>query len=453
MLARILVIDSDPGTAHLIKYCLGRSVRPVELELYHPSRGLPASDVYLGKFDLIVLEYQLGLHDQTGLDWLGVLRGQQAAPAVVMLTGRGSENVAVQALKQGAHDYFNKEDLSPRRFCESIEELEKNKHAGVDGGSRSGRTRVQDTLKTHSSQMHSRVSGKGGTTRSHGPVERSASAAPRATETAGPFHVEIPGYTVLRDIGSGAMANIFLAHRNEDGLQVVLKILPFEEEENPELLKRFMREYNLLSMLNHPCVAKVFERGFAPNLAYIAMEYFPAGDLKNKLQTPTSTTVTVRYLRQIISGLGAVHAVDIIHRDLKPANILFRNENDLAITDFGIARNTRALSTLTDGHALMGTAYYMSPEVISRRRLDKRSDLYSLGVMLYRMLTRTHPYRGSSPGEVFRGHLESPIPRLPLALSVFQSVIDGLLAKDPDDRFQTTDDLLAGLEWVEQKMA
>jgi serine/threonine-protein kinase PpkA len=141
--------------------------------------------------------------------------------------------------------------------------------------------------------------------------------------------------------------------------------------------------------------------------------------------------------------------MDIVHRDLKPANILLRDNATLAISDFGVAKYLATCEILTKDNAFIGTLYYISPEQISDRRVDRRSDLYSLGVILFEMLTGTKPFHGKAVSDLFRAHLSAPIPRLPPALTVYQPVIDGLLAKDPDDRFQTTDDLLAGLEWVE----
>lgn len=258
--------------------------------------------------------------------------------------------------------------------------------------------------------------------------------------------LSVPGYTLIREIGTGGMASIFLAERHDDGQHLVLKILPFKAQENPVPFKRFMREYNLLRKLCHPHVARVFERGFASDLAYIAMEYFPAGDLKTRIKQSIDPAAAMYFLRQISLGLEAVHRIDVIHRDLKPANILFRDEQRLAITDFGIAKDTNASGDLTSANSLLGTAYYISPELITRQGLDKRSDLYSLGVILYQMLTGVLPYRGATPYEVFQAHLETPIPSLPSEISRYQSLVNTLLAKDPNDRFQSTAELLDGLD-------
>jgi serine/threonine protein kinase len=263
--------------------------------------------------------------------------------------------------------------------------------------------------------------------------------------------VRVPGYDGLHLIAKGGMATIYLAKRDGDGLPVILKVLPINEKDNSALLKRFMREYTLLGKLNHPHVARIYERGFASNFAYIAMEYFPAGDLRAQLANdPIPGCRALRYLRQMAQGLGAIHALDIIHRDMKPANILFRDDDTLAITDFGVAKSLMVKEVLTQDNTFIGTLYYISPEQIRNQQTTTSSDFYSLGVILFEMLMGNKPFYGRSPSELFHAHLNAPIPRLPPKLAAFQPLLDGLLAKDPDDRFQSTEDLLMGLDWIEQ---
>jgi serine/threonine-protein kinase PpkA len=233
---------------------------------------------------------------------------------------------------------------------------------------------------------------------------------------------------------------------------VVLKVLNLENNDDSSLLRRFMREYKLIAQIQHPNIVQIYERAFASTFAYIAMEYFSHGDLAERLKRGLDSRTAINYLHQITEGLGAAHAKGIVHRDMKPANILFRSEDSLAITDFGIAKTVESdqlKRQLTVDGALMGTLYYISPEQIMGKEADQRSDIYSLGVIMYKMLTGNHPYVGSSPTEVFEGHLSAPIPLLPEKFSSLQPLLDGLLAKDPDERFQSTDDLLMGLNWKE----
>jgi len=257
----------------------------------------------------------------------------------------------------------------------------------------------------------------------------------------------LPGYKVIDKIGEGGMANIFLAEREEDQLQVVLKVLDIANVENKDSLRRFIREYRLIGQLDHPNIARIYERAFAQSYAYIAIEYCPNGDLAQRLKKPMSTEKAVSYMRQIGEGIGAAHKVGIIHRDMKPGNILFRADDSLAITDFGIAKVLGDTSQLTEVGQIVGTMFYISPEQIRGKGVNKYSDLYSIGVMFYKMLTGEFPFYGESVEQILQAHLMDDAPRLPKELASFQPIIDGLLAKDPDERFQNAEEFIVGLEW------
>ena len=243
------------------------------------------------------------------------------------------------------------------------------------------------------------------------------------------------------------MSSIFLAEREEDQLQVVLKVLDIANVENQDSLRRFIREYRLIGQLDHPNIARIYERAFARSYAYIAIEYCPNGDLAMRLKKPLPTETAVKYMRQIAEGIGAAHKVGIIHRDMKPGNILFRADDSIAITDFGIAKMLGDSSELTQVGQIVGTMFYISPEQIRGKGVNKYSDLYSLGVMFYKMLTGKFPFYGESVEQILQSHLMDPAPKLPEELASFQPIIDGLLAKDPDERFQNAEEFIVGLEW------
>jgi serine/threonine protein kinase len=284
------------------------------------------------------------------------------------------------------------------------------------------------------------------------PTAAAPAPAPRAATggaAAPKAGARVPGYELLRRLGEGGMADVHLARRAEDGLEVALKILQLEGQEDVTLLRRFMREYSLLARLTHPNVVHIYERAFARDFAYIAMEYFPAGDLAGRIQRGVGTDTAVSYLRQIAAGLGAAHALGIVHRDIKPGNILFRDEQRLAIVDFGISRATDQSSSMSMACALLGTPAYMSPEQVRGGEADVRSDLYSVGVVFYEMLTGRKPFQAAGLGDLLDAHLYAPPPRLHAELARLQPVLDGLLAKDPDERFQSTEELLLGVDWDE----
>ncbi len=468
MLNRILIIDDSTAIKEFIKYCLSRNWPTVEIELYDPAQGLPAENFDWAQYDLLILDYQLGLADGDGLDWLKIISSYSNVPPILFLTAYSHEDIAVQAIKLGAEDYLNKDDLSAKRLSERIAIIigEEPQKTDINLAMTTGvakaviahedeKTMVVDIDMLSSaddtasmSEETLMFSPKKGTL----PEEEVTKAGDQNTksstvDTHKLIENELPGYRIIDKVGEGGMANIFLAEREEDNLQVVLKVLDIANVENKDSLRRFIREYRLIGQLDHPNIARIYERAFAHSYAYIAIEYCPNGDLSQRLKKPLPTETAVSYMRQIGEGIGAAHKVGIIHRDMKPGNILFRADDSLAITDFGIAKILGDTSELTEVGQIVGTMFYISPEQIRGKGINKYSDLYSLGVMFYKMLTGEFPFYGESVEQILQAHLMDPAPKLPKNLASFQPIIDGLLAKDTDERFQNAEEFLVGLEW------
>jgi serine/threonine-protein kinase PpkA len=240
----------------------------------------------------------------------------------------------------------------------------------------------------------------------------------------------VSGYNVVHPIGQGGQAMVYLAEREHDGLRVALKVLDKRLRADPIFRERFVREYKLLSSLNNEHVARIYDQGFAGDQAYIAMEFLPSGTLASRIHEGLSTRAALRLTLQIARALDTIHTAGIVHRDLKPSNILFRADGRPVIVDFGLAKDLGVNSTLTIAGKLLATPRYMSPEQCMGKPVDQRSDLYSLGVVVYEMLA-------GNPAELVRLHVNTPAPRLREEIAMHQPLLDRLLAKAPEDRFQS----------------
>jgi serine/threonine protein kinase len=255
----------------------------------------------------------------------------------------------------------------------------------------------------------------------------------------------VPGYNVVHIIGQGGQAQVYLAEREHDGLRVALKVLNRALRNDPVFLERFVREYKLVASIDSQYVARIYDQGFSGDHPYIAMEFLPSGTLASRIREGLTTRATLRLVTQIAQALAAIHARGIVHRDLKPANILFRADGRPVLVDFGLARDMTISSTLTVAGQFLATPRYMSPEQCLGRSVDARSDLYSLGAVLFEMMTGKKIYDGANSADVIAMHVSAPVPQLAELLSVHQPLLDGLLAKEPADRFQSAAEVLEHL--------
>jgi hypothetical protein len=256
----------------------------------------------------------------------------------------------------------------------------------------------------------------------------------------------IQGFTPVKPLGSGATANVCLCERVSDKQQVVLKVLKGEGSGDSDLLSRFVQEYFAASSIDSPYVAKVFEHGFTDSHAYIVMEYFPAGDLRARVaRDRPNVEESLIIVGSILSALTSVHAAGIIHRDLKPANVMFREDGTIALVDFGSARRDADPVARTLAGVVIGTPYYLSPEQALGGTADERSDLYSVGVMFYELLTGQRMYAAASLVGLFEMHKNAPIPKLPENLSRHQRFLERLVSKKPEERYPSASEAFTAL--------
>src|SRR5438128_7142647 len=257
-------------------------------------------------------------------------------------------------------------------------------------------------------------------------------------------------YRIIRKLGSGGMANVYLAEDQELGRRVAIKILNDRHAGDEQFVERFRREAKNAASLSHPNIVSIYDRGEAEGTYYIAMEYLEGRSLKELILSrgPAPASVAIDYARQILSALRFAHRNGIVHRDIKPHNVLVDAEGRVKVTDFGIAR--AGASQMTEAGSIVGTAQYLSPEQARGTDVDQRSDLYSLGVVLYELITGTLPFNGDTPVEIAMKHLstvpEPPSKRRPDVPRDLDLVVMRALAKDPEDRYQSAEEMDGDLD-------
>ncbi len=265
--------------------------------------------------------------------------------------------------------------------------------------------------------------------------------------------IEIPGYRILRQLGRGGMATVYLAMQESVQREVALKVMSPSLQADPDFSERFLREARIAAKLHHRHVVGIHDVGRAGEANYIAMEYLGGGPVLARDAGPRPVGFALRVTREIGLALHYAHAKGFVHRDVKPDNILLREDGSAALTDFGIARAADSSTRMTRTGAVIGTPHYMSPEQARGRPIDGRADLYSLGILLYELLVGRVPFHADDSLAVGIMHITQPIPVLPEHLAPIQPILNRLLAKQPDERYQSGQQLADAIEQVEIAIA
>jgi eukaryotic-like serine/threonine-protein kinase len=329
----------------------------------------------------------------------------QVQPALhcIILADNGGEPSAVRSMKGGAKDYLPLARITRDQLLASIMEASSKRRAATQAAK----------------------------------VSPPEAAAPG---------IEVPGYSILKEIATSNFSQVYLARSERLRRNVVLKVMNRGESSREiDDAERFQREYEIISSISHRAIAEIYDFGTLPRHLYLAMEYFPCGDLRDRLRNPLSVDESLYYLRAIGEALRVIHVFGILHRDLKPANVMLREDNSPVLIDFGLARRSMDDAGTTGVGQVLGSPYYISPEQSQGQRVDARTDLYSLGVMFYEMLTGQRPYSGRSALAIMEQHTGSPVPRLPAPTAMQQPLLDRLMAKQQSARYASADELLADL--------
>ncbi len=411
---RFLIVDEVGDYRRALAAMLRGRWPDAQIDHWDPRQsGKPSDALARERYDMVLLDSHPAGED--GIQWVAEFRKIVQAPPVILIADHGDTHVAIQAMKAGAADFLRKTGLPAQRLTRAIEDALREQEA-----------------------RHLETSGRSPGFARTTPLDLQRIGAPVHLDA-----VVIPGYRTLRKIGEGGMAQVYLAERIHDGLQMVLKVLDPGLRQDATFLQRFVREYKLIVSVENEHVAHIFDQGFSGEHPYIAMEYLSGGTLAARIQEGMTSLTALRITSQIAKALDAIHAHDIVHRDLKPQNIMFRDNGRPVIVDFGLAKDLDSNTDLTRQGEVMATPRYMSPEQCMGRTADARSDLYSLGAIFYEMLSGHKLWGDEGPAGLVYMHVHGEIPQLPERLKGYQTIIDRLLAKRPEDRFRSARELFA----------
>jgi serine/threonine-protein kinase PpkA len=265
--------------------------------------------------------------------------------------------------------------------------------------------------------------------------------------------IGIPGYKIKKELGAGGMARVYLAVEAKLERLVALKVLSPSLSENTRITKRFIKEAKTAAQLQHSNIVSIFDVGKHEGVYYISMEFLRE-NLKDRMKrTPCiKPREALAIIKDVAKALSYAHEKGYIHRDIKPDNIMFRKDGAVVLVDFGIVKAVDETSKITRTGVTVGTPQYMSPEQFKAKRLDGRSDIYSLGIVLYELLVGEAPYHTKDVVKLAMKHARDPVPQLPGRLKDYQPLIDKMLAKSPHERVKSSEGLIRLIDALDYKV-
>ena len=372
---RILIVTDQYHYGRLLEQHLSTVWGDVETKVHEPSHSGTFHPAFTAAgFDCVLLDHEvLG---GRGFEWLSDLKAPANFPPLLYFSSGADTRVGEQAVQMGAAEWFVRERIHNRRFASVVQQQVSKRRQAV-------------------AQFRARPE-----------AERQNKFGP----------VTIRGHVSISELAAGGSSKVYLRKAGRPAnwwcLKFGRRVRSPASIDPASNFERFLQEYELLLRIRHPNVVRIHELGIADDHAYIAMEYFAAGDLRAQMREAMEPERAVDFVAQIARSLAAVHQVGVLHRDLKPGNIMVRNDGSLALIDFGLAKHVVRSVDITAAGTIFGTPYYISPEQGHGDAVDERSDLYSLGIILYEMLMQRRPYTASTPMGLFTAS-QRPLPLLP----------------------------------------
>lgn len=400
---RLLLIEDDATQCEIIQHRLMSRKPDGQVVVRSPAQGPLAPEFLAQGFDAVLLG-----HDR-GLDDLRDLAARAGFAPIVFIAQGAADPVSAQAMALGAHSVLGRDEIDTERFFRVLGDAEW----------------IQSRART----------------------QRRTSAAGRETQRFGSAFIR--GYRCIRRIASGPVSDLYLAESEPAGALVALKVVRDRHKDQHDLdhtFRRFLQEYAIVQRIRHPSIVQLFDLGISDEHAWLVMEYFPEGDLRRRMRAGMRPRPALRTAIAIARALEAMHACGVLHRDLKPGNVMLREDGSPALIDFGMSKDTALAQEVTDTGLIFGTPHYMSPEQGHGEPIDARSDLYSLGVMVFEMLARGKPFAAENPMAIIYKHRKEPVPRLPEPFVALQPMIERFLAKEPQDRYSDATEARVALE-------
>jgi eukaryotic-like serine/threonine-protein kinase len=412
---RVLLIEEDAGRCAHIRTRLAALRPQAEVVVHSPlAQGALEKEFLAQGFDAVMLadEWPGG----RGLNWARELAAREGFAPIVLLCQATDAAAQRDAAALGAYTVTHA-DLDHEPFARVLTAAE-------------------------SRQSHARA------------VWRSSRAG-RDTQRFGDAFIR--GYRCIRRLPGGSSSDLYVGESERAGSLVALKVARDRQDEDQQVdaFRRFLQEYEIAQRINSKAVVQLHDLGVSDEHAWLVMEYFPLGDLRKRIRASITPREALRYAIATARSLAAVHAAGVLHRDLKPGNIMLREDSGVALIDFGLSKDAGLAMDVTDTGMIFGTPHYMSPEQGHAESIDARSDLYSLGVIVFEMLTGEKPFRAENPMAIVYKHRKEAVPQLPPQFADVQPVLARLLAKSPAERFpdahQAADALQATLtRWLER---